>query len=84
MVLMKPEAHPDGSFSVTSAGQRFGDPGFYFVVHAGNGAAWARYVRGMRETIHFTYILPSATLSAPIIRFGSGAANSYGCITVCA
>jgi hypothetical protein len=52
IVVMKPEAHPDGSFSVTSAGGGFGDPGFYFVVHAEAGVAWARYVQSMQETIH--------------------------------
>ena len=51
IVLMKPEPHADGSFSVASAGEKFGDPGFYFVVHAGNGTAWARYVRSLKETI---------------------------------
>jgi hypothetical protein len=39
IVLMKPEAHADGSFSVTSAGRGFGDPGFYFVVHGEGGIA---------------------------------------------
>jgi hypothetical protein len=52
IVIMKTEAHPDGSFSVTSAGEKFGDPGFYFVVHAGPRMAWARYVRSLKETIH--------------------------------
>lgn len=51
IVLMKPEAHADGSFSVTSAGQRFGDPGFYFTLHDKNGLAWARYVKNLKETI---------------------------------
>jgi hypothetical protein len=51
MVLMRPEVHPDGSLTVTSDGRRFGDPGFYFVVEHG-GAAWARYVGTMKETIH--------------------------------
>lgn len=51
IVLMKPESHADGSFSVTSAGERFGDPGFYFVVHGQNGMAWARYVPSMTERI---------------------------------
>lgn len=49
-VLMRPEAHPDGSLSVVSEGRRFGDPGFYFTVHRG-GRVWARYVRAMRERI---------------------------------
>ena len=42
MVLMRPEAHGDGSFSVVSAGRRFGDPGFYFTVRDGGGRGWAR------------------------------------------
>ena len=49
---MRPEVHPDGSFSVTSAGKTFGDPGFYFVVHRGDGTIWAKYLKSMQETIH--------------------------------
>ncbi len=45
IVIMRPEAHANGSLSVISAGNAFGDPGFYFVVHAGGRMAWARYVR---------------------------------------
>jgi hypothetical protein len=52
IVLMNPEVHPDGSLSVKSIGKKFGDPGFYFVVHQGNGMIWARYVRRMKEEIH--------------------------------
>jgi len=51
IVLMKPEAHSDGSFSVTSAGEHFGDPGFYFTLHDENGLASARYVKSLKETI---------------------------------
>lgn len=51
MVVMRPEAHSDGSFSVVSAGRRFGDPGFYFTVRDGNGRAWARYLRALKESI---------------------------------
>ena len=51
MVIMKPESHPDGALSLVSAGKAFGDPGFYFVVHAGNGLAWTRYLRALQETI---------------------------------
>jgi hypothetical protein len=52
MVLMRPEAHDDGSFSVTSSGNAFGDPGFYFTVHGECGGTWARYLRSLRERIH--------------------------------
>ena len=51
IVVMRPESHPDGYFTLTSAGKRFGDPGFYLVVHGENGMAWARYVRAMTEKI---------------------------------
>ena len=54
-VLMRPTAHTDGSLTVTSAGERFGDPGFYFTVHHRPGVSpivWARYVRALRESIH--------------------------------
>jgi hypothetical protein len=51
IVLMKAEANSDNSLSLKSNGKRFGDPGFYFVVHDGKGAAWARYVASMKEEI---------------------------------
>jgi hypothetical protein len=50
MVIMYPESHSDGSFSLTSSGKGFGAPGFYFTVHGGK-EVWARYVRSMRESI---------------------------------
>lgn len=51
IVIMKPELHSDGSLSVTSSGQKFGDPGFYFLVQNSSGRVSARYVRAMRESI---------------------------------
>jgi hypothetical protein len=50
VVLMRPVAHADGSFSILSTGERFGDPGFYFTVHTPRGIH-ARYLRSMRESI---------------------------------
>lgn len=52
IVMMRPEVHPDGSFSVVSSGERFGDPGFYFTVHRSDKKVYARYVRPMQERIH--------------------------------
>lgn len=52
IVVLRTESHPDGSLVITSAGERFGDPGFYFTVHGEDGAVWARYVRALRESIH--------------------------------
>lgn len=51
MVLMRPQAHADGSLSVVSAGDRFGDAGFYFTVRDRRGRVWARYLRSLKETI---------------------------------
>ena len=48
-VIMRPESAPDGSFTVRSSGTRFGDPGFYFFVEAGQG--WARYLKALEEDI---------------------------------
>ncbi|HYD50974.1 MAG TPA: hypothetical protein VEA99_00050 [Gemmatimonadaceae bacterium] len=52
IVLMRPVAHADGSLSIVSSGRRFGDPGFYFTVRAGEGEVWARYLRSLEECIH--------------------------------
>ena len=52
VVIMRTESRPDGSFVITSEGERFGEPGFYFTVHGDAGAVWARYVRALRERIH--------------------------------
>jgi hypothetical protein len=49
-VILWPRVESDGSLVLTSRGERFGDPGFYFVVHR-RGRAYARYVRAMRERI---------------------------------
>jgi hypothetical protein len=52
MVFLRPDVDPSGALTVTSAGRRFGDPGFYFSVHdRRRGRTWARYVRTMRESI---------------------------------
>ncbi len=52
IVIMRPEAQADGSLLLVSAGDRFGGPGFYFTVRAGEGHVWARGLRALRETIH--------------------------------
>jgi hypothetical protein len=52
IVIMRTERRADGSFMITSAGNSFGEPGFYFTVHDDSGVVWARYVRALRESIH--------------------------------
>lgn len=51
LVFMKPEALPDGSFLITSAGKKFGDPGFYFTLCDRKGRYFARYVPSFQESI---------------------------------
>src|SRR5262245_16132974 len=51
IVIMRPVLHPDGSFSVVSSGNGFGDAGFYFTVHSSRGIR-ARYPKSLRESIH--------------------------------
>ena len=63
MVIMRPESGPDGSFTVRSAGVRFGDPGFYFFVQKEPGRGWARYVRALQEAIR-VYADAQGTLRA--------------------
>jgi hypothetical protein len=63
MVIMRPESGPDGSFTVRSAGVRFGDPGFYFFVQKEPGRGWARHVRALQEVIR-VYADAQGTLRA--------------------
>lgn len=52
LVVMRPESHDDGSFTLWSEGRGFGDPGFYFYVEDVPGRGWARHVRAFKESIH--------------------------------
>lgn len=63
VVIMRAETEPNGSLILTSAGDRFGDPGFYFTLHDAYGIKWARYVRAMRETIR-VYAAEEGTVRA--------------------
>jgi len=51
-VLMRAEAHVDGSVTIASEGDGFGDAGFYFLVRRDDESVWVRYVKTMRERIH--------------------------------
>jgi hypothetical protein len=50
-VFLRPVARADGSLELISPAARFGGPGFYFVVDAGDGSVWARTVP-LTESIH--------------------------------
>ncbi len=50
-VVLRPVANADGSLSLFSSGDRFGDPGFYFLVDRHDGTVSVRYLRTFREHI---------------------------------
>lgn len=51
-VVMKPEAQADGSLLLASVGNGFGDAGFYLIVRKSDSAAWVKYLKALKETIH--------------------------------
>jgi hypothetical protein len=51
LVFLRPDVRPDGTLTVTSWGEAFGDPGFYFTLRLGAGRLAVRNVRTMREQI---------------------------------
>ncbi|SDE76934.1 hypothetical protein [Terriglobus roseus] len=51
IVVMKAVGHADGSLSVQSMGDGFGDAGFYFTVRGTDGSLHGRYVKTMKEEI---------------------------------
>ncbi|MDQ4122550.1 MAG: hypothetical protein M3209_14020 [Acidobacteriota bacterium] len=50
-VIMKPQQNSDGSLTLISAGEGFGEPGFYFIVKKNKTEAWVKYLRAMKESI---------------------------------
>ena len=50
-VIMRPQVDADGRLRLVSAGERFGDPGFYFLLSDSRGGHWAQYIRSFRECL---------------------------------
>jgi hypothetical protein len=68
-VFLRPQAEPDGSFRLVSSGSRFGEPGFYRMVEAGEGVWKVRYLRTLRESFH-VYVDGRGTLRTDhVVRF---------------
>jgi len=67
-VIMYPESAEDGSFTVTSAGRSFGDPGFYFTVHHGTNVS-ARYVRSLQESIRVYQVSDAEIRADHVLRY---------------
>lgn len=61
-VIMKPQQHDDGSLTLVSSGNGFGEPGFYFIVNNSRGA-WVKYLRTLKESIHI-YVDAASELRA--------------------
>jgi hypothetical protein len=60
-VFLRPEVDPDGSLRLVSSGKRFGDPGFYRVLEAGDDHWRVGHLRTLREFFH-VYVDPAGTL----------------------
>jgi hypothetical protein len=54
-VLMRIGVGENGELDLVSSGERFGDPGFYFMLHDRHQQHWAQYIRSFRERI-FVYV----------------------------
>lgn len=51
-VVLKPIAHDDGSFELSSSGRRFGDAGYYRILQVDEHSRRIRYIRALKESIH--------------------------------
>lgn len=50
-VIMAPSVDDDGGLDLVSRGERFGHPGFYFLLRDSRSRHWAQYIRSFRERI---------------------------------
>lgn len=50
-VMLRAETDAHGNLSLVSEGERFGDPGFYFLLRDSKQRYWAQYIRSFRERI---------------------------------
>jgi hypothetical protein len=70
-VILKAIARPDGSLELSSAGRRFGDPGYYRILQMDGDTRKIRLIRALKESIH-VYVDNQGTLRTDhIFRFWS-------------
>ena len=50
-VIMEPTIGPKGELQLSSSGEKYGDPGFYFLLNDSKGGHWAQYIRSFREKL---------------------------------
>ena len=51
-VVLRPTVDTKGNLLLESRGERFGDPGFVFLVRDRKGQDWRHYLRSFHELIH--------------------------------
>jgi hypothetical protein len=68
-VFLRPEARPDGSFTLTSSGSHFGDPGFYRLLEVDADRWKVRYIRSLREFFHVYVDGAGALRTDHVVRF---------------
>ncbi|MEX2485218.1 MAG: hypothetical protein WED10_11680 [Brumimicrobium sp.] len=61
-VIMKPSVQENGALTLNSAGKKFGDAGFYFMLNDSKGNCWSQFVRSFRDQL--TIGLENDTLRA--------------------
>lgn len=50
-VIMKPSIGIEGELILDSSGKKFGDAGFYFLLHDSKGIFWSQYVKSFRDKL---------------------------------
>lgn len=51
-VLMTPKVMPDGALHLVSAGKKYGDAGFYFLLKDAKGKHWAQFIKSFRDQLN--------------------------------
>lgn len=50
-VILSPGVGKNGELVLTSAGKKFGDSGFYFLVNDSKGKTWAKYIKSFEDNL---------------------------------
>jgi hypothetical protein len=50
-IIMSPSVGPNGEFCLDASGQKFGDPGFYFLLNDSKGDFWSQYLPSFRDRL---------------------------------
>lgn len=50
-VILSPHVGREGDLCLKSAGKKFGDPGFYFLLRDAKGGLWAQYLKSFRDEL---------------------------------